>query len=684
VSKPKPIIALAGEVEISAAAPESSLVPRKFTSTFYTGGALEIEGWDLPVVVDLVGLEEGKVLVANLDHDRTKRVGNFAVANDGKSLVASGTASARTPARDEVVGSADEGYQWQASLEVSPKQVETVKSGKTVTVNGQEFTGPIYVTRKGVLKGFAFVSHGADDNTTATIAASAANSKEKVMDTKAKAWIEAMGFDVETLTDDQKAGLLANFEGKNGKKPAAIEGSTPLQKRKLEAQRRQEIKDLADQWAARRENDFEYIDAIEKACDHAIEQGLSVQEFKNELFEASIPMAHPVAPPRGRDRGVNARVLEAAICKTGRLIGLEDKFTDQELQLAHDRFRDGISLNQFFIYAAEANGYRANTGGRMSIDVQRAAFGMGRQIHAAGGFSTIDVANIVGAVANKFIMEAWNAIDLTPLRIAKIKNVRNFQQTTTVSLTGALQFEELGAAGEIKHGTLDEVTYNNQAKTFAQMLAITRQDIINDDLGALTDVPRKLGRGAGLLLNHLFWTVFLNNTGSFFTSGNSNVNEGVADMTVGGLDATETIFLNQTDYDSKPLGVEPAILLVPTALKNKARTLMGSMGNGVAVTSYATGPGSDNPFVGRFRVESSPYMSNSSYTGYSAAAWYMLAEPSQYPVVEIAALNGRVEPTVDTAEADFNTLGVQMRGYCDIGVALQEKKYGVRADGGSS
>jgi hypothetical protein len=77
-------------------------------------------------------------------------------------------------------------------------------------------------------------------------------------------------------------------------------------------------------------------------------------------------------------------------------------------------------------------------------------------------------------------------------------------------------------------------------------------------------------------------------------------------------------------------------------------------------------------------------MSNSAYTGYSASAWYMMADPEVLPLVEIAALNGRVEPIVETADAEFNVLGIQMRGFSDIGVALQEKRAAVYADGGSS
>lgn len=683
----KPIFAISAPATILAAEAHDK-GPRKFTAEFYTGGALEVNGYDMPVVVDLSGLTTGKVLVANLDHDQSKRVGNFAVANDGKSLVANGTASAATSARDEVIASADGGYQWQASLEVSPKQIETVKAGKTVSVNGQEFTGPLYVTRKGVLKGFAFVSHGADDNTTATIAASAAQKGVMDMDAKLKAWIEGMGFDPADLNADQLAGLEANYNGQN-KKPASVAASSsPFETRKLEAKRQKDIREQADLWAAKREGDFEWIANIEKMSDHAIEAKMSVQDFKNELYESCVPLSHTVRTSARRDNGLSNRVLEAALAETGRLTSREKLFTDQELQAAHDRFPNGITLGQLYHVCAQANGFSGMSGGQVTLEMQEAAFANSkrgnRQIHAAGGYSTVDIATIVSATANKFMMDGWNSVDQTCLRVANVRPVRNFQQITTVSLTDSLRYEQLGADSEIKHGTLDEITYTNQADTYAKMLAITRKDIINDDTGALTAVPRKLGNGAMKLLNHIFWTEFLLGVStSFFASGNANINTAVADMTVGGLDATETIFMNQTNPDGTPLGLQPAILLVPTALRNKAMTLMGSMG-GAYGTSYATAPGDANPFFGRYRVESSPYISNSSYTGNTSAAWWLLANPADLAVIEIAALNGRVTPTVDTADADFNTLGIQMRGYCDVGVNLQEYRAGVHADGGSS
>lgn len=691
MAKAKQIIAMSAPVAIEAAqADGEKKSAAKFVSTFYTGGALSIAGWDLPVVVDLAGLTNGKVLVANLDHDASKRVGNFSVANDGKSLVANGTATAHTAARDEVVQSAADGYQWQASLEVSPTRVEQVKAGKKVEVNGQSFEGPLYVTRAGVLKGFAFVSHGADDNTTATIAASAANNKkELVMKDEIKAWAVSMGVDVDNLTTEQSDAIVANYEGKNGKKTAIKASSDPFEARKLEAKRREEIREYADNMAAKREGDLEWVESIEKMCAHAIEKGMGVTDFRLELQEAMAPAGFSVVTPRNRDSGLTNRVLEAAVCMAGRLAGDDDlvkkhRFTDQELQLAHDKFKGRIGLKQLFFVAAEANGFRSNYSSEITPEVQNAAFGYAgpRQIHGSG-FSTLSISTILSNVANKFMMDGFNAVDQTCLRISAIRNVRDFKTITTTSLTDGVIFEKVGPSGEIKHGTLGEITYSNKADTYAKMLAITRTDYINDDLGALTTVPKKLGNGAMKKLNDIFWTELLALVGaSFFATGNSNINTGVADMTIGGLKATETIFMNQTNPDGTPLGLEPAIILVPTALKSDAKALTDPMSQ--LITGASSTLSNANPFRGRFRVESSPYISNSSYTGYTSVGWWMLANPADCPVIEIAALNGRIEPIVETADAEFNVLGVQMRGYSDVGVKRQEYRGGVYADGGAS
>ena len=123
----------------------------------------------------------------------------------------------------------------------------------------------------------------------------------------------------------------------------------------------------------------------------------------------------------------------------------------------------------------------------------------------------------------------------------------------------------------------------------------------------------------------------------------------------------------------------PAIALVPTALSAIGSQLYKSL-ELRDTTANAKFPVA-NPHQGKFRVEVSRYLANAVYTGNSAKAWYLLSDPNDLPVIEVAFLNGQEAPTIETAEADFNVLGVQMRGYHDFGVALQDFRGGVKSKG---
>ena len=49
--------------------------------------------------------------------------------------------------------------------------------------------------------------------------------------------------------------------------------------------------------------------------------------------------------------------------------------------------------------------------------------------------------------------------------------------------------------------------------------------------------------------------------------------------------------------------------------------------------------------------------------------------------MDVAFLNGRTTPIVETAEADFSQLGIQMRCYFDYGAAAGELKAAVYSTG---
>ena len=80
-------------------------------------------------------------------------------------------------------------------------------------------------------------------------------------------------------------------------------------------------------------------------------------------------------------------------------------------------------------------------------------------------------------------------------------------------------------------------------------------------------------------------------------------------------------------------------------------------------------------------MSTSASLSAGIFTGNSSKAWYLLADPNRLPVIEVASINGQESPTIETAEADFNVLGIQMRGYHDFGVNLQDPRGGCKSKG---
>jgi hypothetical protein len=403
----------------------------------------------------------------------------------------------------------------------------------------------------------------------------------------------------------------------------------------------------------------------------AIREGWDETRTELEVLRESRPTAPAM---HVHHETVNGTVLEAACLLTAKLEGVENLFNDQALETAQRRFRGGIGLQELLLEAAWANGFTGRSF-RESRTIMRFAF----KPELEAGFSTVDIGGILSNVANKFLLEGFFAVERTWRNICAVRNVSDFKTVTSYRLIGKDQYEQVQPGGELKHGTLGNETYSNRADTYGLMLSIDRRDIINDDLGAITTVPRKLGRGSGLKINDVFWATFINNS-AFFKADNKNYISGAGTaLGIEGLTEAEVAFMDQVDSDGKPIGIMPAIMLVPTALSAMATQLYKSveMRDTTASTKYPVA----NPHQGKFRTEVSRYLSNSHYTGYSSKAWYLLADPGDLPVIEVAFLNGQEAPTIETTEADFSVLGMLLRGVHDFGIACQDPRAGVKAKG---
>lgn len=659
--------------------------PTRVRGVAYSGAPMRLDGWQYPVVIDLAGLEipASVPLLTNHENRTSARVGMVRARVEDGALVIEGEIVSTSGLAQGVIEQAKAGADWQLSIGAEPVDVELVKGRRTV--NGQAVDGPFHHVKRARLREISILPVGADAETRLRIAATFnLVSGGITMNEELKKYIEARGFDVAKLTEEQITAMEADWkaslaaESDSGKTKKSKQPKRVVAAAATEPEPEPEpVVDPTIALRAAAAAETKRIAAVQKLCTghldlqaQAIAEGWDETKTELEVLRASrpkLPIDHV------RETAMTPQVIEAALVMAGGLKP-EKAYSDQVLDAAHKQFRHGIGLQEVLLMAARANGYV----GPMVIrsgnlrEVLQAAFA---PIQAAQ-FSTTELSGILSNTANKYLLDGFNAVESTWRAIASIRPVTDFKAITSYRLTGNLEYEEVGEDGELKHGVLNEESLSNQAKTYGKILVISRQDIINDDLGALSVVPRRLGRGAALAFNSVFWTAFMDNA-TFFTAARGNFDDGAdSALDVDALTAAELLFLDQTDPDGDPLGILPATLLVPNALNVTAAQLMASLELGRDDEGPTT-----NPHAGKFTVQRSSYLSNSGITGYSTTAWYLLANPADLSVVEVVFLNGKDSPTVESADADFNVLGVQMRGYHDFGVTKQEYRAGVKMAG---
>jgi hypothetical protein len=364
------------------------------------------------------------------------------------------------------------------------------------------------------------------------------------------------------------------------------------------------------------------------------------------------PAVH-MAQPTAR----TPEVIEAAFALQGNLPNVEKQYDAKTLEAA-GKIQRTTSLGEVLLSAAEEGGY---TGSR------RLTAATLRPILQAA-WATHSISGILSSTVNKFLLAGFNGVESSWRSISSVRSVNDFKALTSYRLNGGMKFEKVAPGGELKNAAVSDESRTISAETYGIMTSVTRNDLINDDLGALTAVPQRIGRGGALKLNDVFWASFQDDS-AFFTTGRGNKKTTAGALSLANLKAIATMFRKLKDPDGNPVAVDPRILLVPSDIELSAAEIMGSA---LLVGGSSAAP-NVNVLAGRYQVVSTSYLS-------SAEDYYLLASPSDMPVMEVAFLNGVQSPIVETAEADFNTLGVQMRGYFDFGVAKAEYLAGVKAD----
>ena len=619
-------------VNILQAAADRQQAPR-LEILAYSGGLMNVPAWG-PVVIDLQGLDVSAAVPILADHDATLRgiVGHGQATVEGGKLFVRGPVAPIMQAGRQVLELAASGFPFGASVGVEPLQRERIEAGGTVSLNnrtiqaaGSGFT----LIRRGRLREVSIVPTGADASTSVAVAASR---KDDSMNDSENS--DNSG----TLPDEQLRARAA-----------------------AEAERLAVVETVCANYATR---GFD-ADKVAVIRAQAIKDGWDRNRTELEFIRAERP-SPPVGSYAARPAG--PQLLEAALLThLGHEALGEQSFGATVMQQARDlHMTHALDLVKAALYL---EGRQLPVGGPDTM------------IRAA--FSTVGLPGILGNVANKLLLGAYQAFPSAARRVARKLTASDFKEHTGYRVTGDFTLEEVGASGELKHATIGEGKFSYRVGTFGRLFSVTRQSLRNDDLGAFEEVPRAFGRGAALALEELFWTLVLANTGSFFDAENNNYLDGAdSELGVTGLGKAVEAFLKQVDADGNPIAVIPRFLVVPPELKTSADELFRSTTLlAVGATETVTRVPSASAFYGLYEPVACPYLSNTNYSGHSGDAWYLFGDPADVPAFGIAYLDGNETPIIEQIDPGPDVLGMGWRAYFDVGVCQIDHRGAVKSKG---
>jgi HK97 family phage prohead protease len=279
--------------------------------------------------------------------------------------------------------------------------------------------------------------------------------------------------------------------------------------------------------------------------------------------------------------------------------------------------------------------------------------------------STSDFPYVCGEIANKSVLEGWNEAPETWREWCGVGSAPDFRTMTMIGLGAFGNLPELKEGEEYKYAQRVEEAQTVKIVTFGKMFALTRQAIINDDLGMFTDTMRELGSAARRTIAALPYAVLTanaalaDNVTLFHTATHKNTGTAGA-ISVDTLDEAELKMSQHKDAGSKKrLGISPKFLLAPMALKGHVRQFFATQ------------------LIGG--VENQPNIYNSWFQGGGLTAiyefllddddtaqWYLAADKGR--TVKVYFLNGVQSPYLEMRDG-WNVDGTEWKVRIDAAAA---------------
>lgn len=548
------------------------------------------------------------------NHDRDAVVGHIDKVwledNRGKALVRFDTDEQSETIFQKVQSGTLQGV----SVGYAINRYEVLEDEDTKSTNGR-FNGPAYVVTDWEPLEISIVSVPADP--TVGVGRSA----------------EEIHTSIDTQEDNTRMDQEKNLEVQEVKSAPVETGLTQADLQKAMEQERKRTSEITAMF-----RDFDV-----EGADEAIVLGKSVEEAREMVMDQL----------RARNKGVSVTMGEAE----------SDKFRaaaqDAVLMAA------GIPVADAAPGAQELRGYSMVEMARESLRRESGStvnFGDNMELARAAINSTSTFPAIMSNLANKSVMVGFNEAETTYQVWAGKGSNRDFKEAARVALSEAGTLELVPEGGQFKQDSFGEASARTKVATYGKLFSLTRQAIINDDLGLFSKIATKYGSAAKRLVNKMVYAQLTGNVKmqdnvALFDTKHGNVAGTGEALSVKAIAKAITAMRRQKGIQGEAtLNITPKYLVVPPELEMTAYQIVNSTAAVDGVNS-----GVANPYKGRFIVVADAELTDPD-------AWYLVADATQHDTIEVTYLNGVETPRLETRQG-FDVDGIEYKVAFDCGVS---------------
>lgn len=358
----------------------------------------------------------------------------------------------------------------------------------------------------------------------------------------------------------------------------------------------------------------------------AIEQGWNADQLQARLFEClaktrAVNEAAAAAPaadiPPVRTVQVGHSYDDPTVIVDAMATAIAARSMDVVRRSVGDgQWRDYASLrpSEMLMELAQARGERVSPRDRTGL-IERA-------FH-----TTSDFPLLLENAGNKMLEAGYSLADPSYRRFFARRRFNDFKPHSFLTAGDYPAPEVLGEGAEIKIGTMSEKREQITPRTHARGIMVTRQMLVNDDLGAFTDFSAMIGRRIADYENAQAYALVNTANGdgpplsegsaAVFTTGRNNKAGSATAVTAAALGTGFNGIMGQTSLDGLKLNLAPRFLVCSLSQRFVAQQLAANS----VVPSAA---GNVNVFAGSFEVVADANIPNHR--------WYLFADPAAAPV----------------------------------------------------